>query len=238
MVAPAMQENTPSVRVVDLVKRVRDGRERRTVIDHVSFALARGELALLRGPSGSGKTTLLALVGALLSPTSGEVWLDGEATSRLRDEQRAELRRRKVGFVFQDVQLLDGLDARENVLLPCVPDGIAEAIESRADELLARFGVANVAGVPARSLSGGERQRVGLARALIADPSLLLLDEPTAHVDDARAESIVRDLAALALEGRALLVATHDPRVAALVHGCRVLDLHEGVLQQIPHELR
>ncbi len=214
--------------ITELVKRVRDGRDRRTVIDNVTFEIARGELVILRGPSGSGKTTLLALVGAMLSPTSGEVRLDGEPTSRMRDAHRAEVRRKKVGFVFQDVQLFEGMSAHENVLLPCVPEGVTAADEARALALLDRFGVASLAKTPARSLSGGERQRVALARALMRDPPLLLLDEPTAHLDDARAKSVVDDLAGLAKEGRALLVSTHDPRVSDHPACTRVLDLAEG----------
>lgn len=214
--------------ITDLVKRVRDGRDRRTVIDNVTFEIARGELVILRGPSGSGKTTLLALVGAMLSPTSGEVRLDGEPTSRMRDAHRAEVRRKKVGFVFQDVQLFEGMSAQENVLLPCVPEGVTAADEARAIALLDRFGVASLAKTPARSLSGGERQRVALARAMMRDPPLLLLDEPTAHLDDARAKSVVDDLAELAKEGRALLVSTHDPRVSDHPACTRVLDLAEG----------
>jgi putative ABC transport system ATP-binding protein len=219
--------------VRDVVKRVRDGRERRTVIDGVSFDLARGELVVLRGPSGSGKTTLLALVGAMLSPTSGEVLLDGEPTSRLRDAHRAEARRKKVGFVFQDLQLVDAMTARDNVLLPRIPDGVTARDEARADALLAKLGVAQVARSRARVLSGGERQRVALARALLCDPPLLLLDEPTAHLDDARAHAIAAELADLAADPthpRALLVATHDPRIAAHPAVTRILDLAAGRL--------
>jgi putative ABC transport system ATP-binding protein len=214
--------------VRDVVKRVRDGRVRRTVIDGVSFDLERGELVVLRGPSGSGKTTLLALVGAMLSPTSGEVLLDGEPTSRLREGHRAHVRRHKVGFVFQDLQLVDGMTALENVLLPRIPDGVTADDGRRAQALLERFGVGALAGASSRALSGGERQRVALARALIADAPLLILDEPTAHIDDARASSIADELASLAREGRALLVATHDPRIAAHPGITRVLDLAGG----------
>ena len=223
-----MASAAPAVSALEVVKRVRDGRGRRTIIDGVTFAIARGEMVALRGPSGSGKTTLLALVGAMLSPTSGEVLLDGEPTSRLREAHRAEVRRRKVGFVFQDVQLIDGMSARENVLLPRVPDGVTPDDEKRATSLLERLGVAALSAAPARALSGGERQRVALARALLCDPPLLLLDEPTAHLDDARAAEIASDLAALAAEGRALLVATHDPRIAAHAGVTRVLDLAAG----------
>ena len=211
--------------VKNVSKRVWDGRERRLVLEDVTFDVARGEVVVIRGPSGSGKTTLLAIVGAMLSPTTGEVHIDGEATSRLREAHRAEVRRKKVGFVFQDLQLVDALDARANVLLPRVPDGIGPDDEKRAEALLERFGVAAIAHTKARSLSGGERQRVALARALINDPALLVLDEPTAHLDDERALSIVAELERLAADGRAVLVATHDARIAK---SGRVLDLVGG----------
>ncbi len=220
-----------AVRVVEVVKRVWDGRERRTVLDGISLEIARGELVVLRGPSGSGKTTLLAIAGAMLSPTSGEVHLDGEPTSRLRDGHRAEVRRKRVGFVFQDMQLVDGLSARQNVLLPRVPEGVRREDEARASELLARFGLGAVEHTGARALSGGERQRVALARALLNEPVLLVLDEPTAHLDDAHAASIAAELHRLAIEGRAVLVATHDARIAESSGVTRVLDLAAGRLR-------
>jgi len=222
-----------AVRVEDVVKRVKDGATRRTVIDGVSFEIARGEIVIVRGPSGSGKTTLLALVGAMLSPTSGEVHLDGEPTSRLRETHRAEIRRRKVGFLFQDLQLLDGLTALANVLLPRVPDGVRAEDEKRARALLDERGLGALADSKAKGLSGGERQRVALCRALLVDPKLLVLDEPTAHLDDANAKTIAENLAALAKDGRALLVATHDARITAGMPAdarVRVLDLVAGKL--------
>lgn len=229
-VSPPVSVDPPpsALKVTDVVKRIWDGHEKRTILDGVSFELARGDLVIVRGPSGSGKTTLLAIVGAMLSPTSGEVHIDGEATSRLREAHRAEIRRRKVGFVFQDLQLVDGLTARDNVLLPCVPDGIRKQDEVRADALLERFGLAKIAHGRARGLSGGERQRVALARALINDPSLLVLDEPTAHLDDERAMAIAAELSAVARDGRAVLVATHDARVTNSEGVSRVLDLAGG----------
>jgi len=220
----------PAASLRNVVKRIWDGREKRVVVDDVSFDLARGELVVIRGPSGSGKTTLLAIVGAMLSPSSGEVHLDGEPTSRLREAHRAEVRRRKVGFVFQDLQLVDGLTSRENVLLPRVPDGVRPEDEKRATELLERLGLSALTDVDAHRLSGGERQRVALARALLNDPPLLVLDEPTAHLDDARAISIVDELLAFANDGRALLVATHDPRLAQAKGVSRILDMVAGKL--------
>jgi putative ABC transport system ATP-binding protein len=219
-----------AVEARDLTKRVRDGNLLRTVIDRVSLVVARGQLVVLRGPSGSGKTTLLALLGAMLSPTSGEVLVDGEATSRLRDAQRAEVRRNKVGFMFQDHQLIDAMSVRENVLLPSFPNGIRADDVRRADALLERFAMRHLASSAAGALSGGERQRVALARALVRDPPLLLLDEPTAHLDDERARSVAEILAALAAEGRALVVASHDSRISGVQGVSTVLHLAEGRL--------
>ena len=230
MVSPAGAPHPVMVR--NVVKRIWDGREKRTVVDDVSFDIAPGELVIMRGPSGSGKTTLLAIVGAMLSPTSGEVFLAGEATSRLRESHRAEVRRRKVGFVFQDLQLATGLTARENILLPRVPDGVRPEDEKRADELLGRFDITALANVDAQRLSGGERQRVALARALLNDPPFLVLDEPTAHLDDARATAIVSELEALARDGRAVLVATHDARLTRSAGVSRIMDMVAGKLAE------
>jgi putative ABC transport system ATP-binding protein len=224
---------SPAVSVRNVSRRIRDGADRREILEGISFDLTRGELVVLAGPSGSGKTTLLAIVGAMLSPSSGEVLFDGEPTSRLREAHRAEARRAKVGFLFQDLQLVDAMTARQNVLLPKVPEGITPRDEARADALLGRFGVGAVAHARARSLSGGERQRVALARALLLAPPILLLDEPTAHLDDAHARTIAGELASLAgdpEQPRAVLVATHDPRVAAHPAVARVLELAEGRL--------
>jgi putative ABC transport system ATP-binding protein len=221
-------EDVPAVRVDHVVKRIRDGATRRTVLDDVSFEVRRGELVIVRGPSGSGKTTLLAIVGAMLSPTVGEVHLDGEPTSRLRETHRAEIRRKKVGFVFQDLQLIDGLTALRNVLLSRVPDGVTRADEERARDLLVRRGLGELADAKAKGLSGGERQRVALCRALMADPKLLVLDEPTAHLDDRNAAAIAEELVALARDGCAILVATHDARIAGHSGVTRVLDLAGG----------
>lgn len=218
------------VRLQNVVKRVRDGAVRRTVLDDISFDVKGGELVIVRGPSGSGKTTLLAMVGAMLTPTSGEVHLDGEPTSRLRESHRAEIRRQKVGFVFQDLQLLDGLTAVRNVLLPRVPDGVTKEDEARARELLEQRGLGRLANSNVKGLSGGERQRVALCRALFNDPKLLILDEPTAHLDEAHVEDIAAELTDFARAGRALIVATHDARLTRSAGVSRVLDLADGKL--------
>lgn len=214
--------------VQNVTKVVRDGESRRTIVDDVSFDLQAGETVCLRGASGSGKTTLLALSGGMLSPTKGEVCFRGEAISRLRDRHRAEIRRAHVGFVFQDFALVDDLSVIENVLLPKVPLGVSTPDTARAESLLERFGLGPHRNTHTRRLSGGERQRVALCRALIFDPAMLLLDEPSAHLDDARTASLAGELASLAEEGKTILFASHDTRLL----GSRTIFVESGKVRE------
>lgn len=217
----------------DLVKKVRDGSRRVAIVDGVTLSMPPGRLWALEGPSGSGKTTLLLALGGLLAPTSGDVRVAGRSIVGLRDHHRTRWRREKVGFVFQELQLVRGMSLLENVLLPRVPEGGATAEErARALALLARFGLAELAGRVVDRLSGGERQRGALARALLGAPAVLLLDEPTAHVDAENAARIVELLAELKAgeSPPAILVTTHDPRLAE--HGAvdRRLSMRDGRL--------
>jgi putative ABC transport system ATP-binding protein len=215
----------------DVSKRVSDGRSRREVLKAISLDLFPGEMLLVRGPSGSGKTTLLGILGGMLLPTSGEVWLGGEPISRLRDHQRAEVRRAKVGYLFQDFGLVEGMTALDNVLLPLVPPGQTSGRSfDKALALLDQLGLSELSRTNVTSLSGGERQRVALARAQIAAPAVLLLDEPTAHLDTPRAHALMADLARLCDAGAAVLVASHDTRVEEAEPIDRRLALTDGVL--------
>ena len=206
---------TVALATFELTKRYLDGERRRVAVDAVSLSIDTGRLVALRGPSGSGKTTLLGLAGGMIAPTSGDVQLFGASIVHLRDAHRTTLRRERIGFVFQELALVPDMSLLENVLLPLVPTGGASRAErDRALALLARFGLQGREASRASRLSGGERQRGALARALVRDPSILLLDEPTAHLDAKGAAEVVSLLAGLRDEGRTIVCATHDPRLA------------------------
>ncbi|MFO0660049.1 MAG: ATP-binding cassette domain-containing protein [Polyangiaceae bacterium] len=206
--------SSPILEAVSITKRVRDGDAWLQVLHELSFSVESGQCVVIEGPSGSGKTTLLGLLGGMLLPTSGEVRIQGESVSRLRDHHRAEVRRRKVGYLFQDLALVPGMSALENVMLPLVPEGLDHGEgRSRALAALSAQGLEKRALSSVDGMSGGERQRVALARALIASPVVLLLDEPTAHLDADRSASLLDSLFSIASSGCALVLASHDPRV-------------------------
>lgn len=205
----------PAIEAIEVSKRYLDGEKRMLAVDRISIAIAERELVVLRGPSGSGKTTLLGLIGGMIAPTSGDVKVYGTSIVHLRDAHRTALRRERVGFVFQELALIADMTLLENVLVPLVPTGGATKEErARADRLLERFGIAAKRHAIASRLSGGERQRAAIARALVRDPAILLLDEPTAHLDAASAGELVTLLMALRNEGKAIACSTHDPRLA------------------------
>jgi putative ABC transport system ATP-binding protein len=186
------------------------------------FAAVRGVTLTLNhcaatafvGPSGSGKTTLLSLIGCMTRPTAGRIAVDGEPVSSLPERFLTEIRRRTFGFIFQQFNLIRGLTARENVMLPAYPTGAPlRQIRSQAERLLDRLGLAAKAEARVEWLSGGEAQRVAIARALINNPSVIVADEPTAHLDTALSIEFLDIMRGLRRDGRTLLVASHDPLV-------------------------
>jgi putative ABC transport system ATP-binding protein len=186
-----------------------------TILDNVSFTIARGEAVAIVGASGSGKSTLLSLLAGLDSPTEGDVLLAGTALSTLDEDGRAKLRGEHVGFVFQSFQLLPSLTALENVMLPMELTGADDA-EPRARDILGQVGLGERLGHYPRQLSGGEQQRVALARAFVSKPGVLFADEPTGNLDTTTGDSVVELLFGLNRQiGTTLVLVTHDERLAA-----------------------
>ena len=199
-----------------------------TILHDISFEIKSGESVAIMGASGSGKSTLLGLLAGLDTPSSGTVWLNGESLFSLDEDGRAALRGRLAGFVFQSFQLLPMLTAWENVMLPLELLGGSDA-RARAKRMLERVGLAQRLTHYPKQLSGGEQQRVAIARAFVAEPALLLADEPTGNLDSTTGATVIELLFALNRErATTLLLVTHDP---ALAQRCgRVLKLEAGRL--------
>ncbi len=199
-----------------------------TALDNVSFEVNPGEFVAVMGPSGCGKSTLLHLLGGLDLPTKGTVTIDGNKLSELNDNQLTELRRHKIGFVFQFYNLIPVLDAVENAALPMTLDGTPQPeAKKKASEWLTKVGLADRHHHRPDQLSGGQQQRVAVARALTTDPALILADEPTGNLDTRASDEIAALLRQVANEwGRAVVVVTHDPRIAA--YADRILFLKDG----------
>jgi putative ABC transport system ATP-binding protein len=204
--------------VVDgLVKTFKSGSTVVPAVDGVSFKLPRGKMLALRGSSGCGKTTLLGLIGALDRPTAGSIVVDGIRVSEIRGRDEVAYRLKKVGFVFQSYYLIPNLTAIENVMLPMELQGMKRnGQEAKAHQLLERVGIdaSRQARRPTR-LSGGEQQRIAIARALANDPAVILADEPTGNLDSKTGKRIVDLLHSLTQDGGTVIIATHDPDIAA-----------------------
>lgn len=197
----------------------------------ISLTLETGKVTALRGPSGSGKTTLLTIIGCLSRPTSGRVYFKGEDISALPERFLTELRSRSFGFIFQQFNLIKGLSAVENIILPAFPTGRPRAeLIAAANELLARLQLGHRAQAKVEWLSGGEQQRVAIARALINDPEVIIADEPTANLDTALSREFMTILESFTASGKTVLLTSHDPLVvdSSAVH--RVIGMRDGRL--------
>ena len=219
------------VQTLDVRKTYARGARQVDALRGVSLDIARGELVAIVGPSGSGKSTLLHLLGGLDRPTSGSVRLAGEPIESYSDDRLSAFRRRRLGFIFQFFNLLPTLSAEENVMLPLLLDGISPTrVAPKARELLALMGLEKRRTHRPDQLSGGEMQRVAIARALVADPLLVLADEPTGNLDTKTGRSVLDLLRRLVKErNQALVMVTHDAKAASFAD--RVVALRDGVVE-------
>jgi putative ABC transport system ATP-binding protein len=201
-------------------------------VNEVSFYLDSERITVLRGPSGSGKTTLLSLIGCMTRPTSGRIHLMGREITSLPERFLTEIRRNTFGFIFQQFHLLKGITVLENVMLPAYPVGERHAtLKKRAHTLLDLFDVSQKALSKAEWLSGGEAQRVAMARALMNNPSVIIADEPTAHLDTKVSQEFMDIIGRLKTEQKTVLIASHDPLVYESAVVNRVIRLRDGVIE-------
>ncbi len=204
------------------------GDQRIAAVDGVSVDIARGEFAAIAGPSGSGKTTLLNLIGALDAPDEGKIWIDGTEITALDRSERAELRKHKIGFIFQSYNLIEVLSALENAEFVLLLQGVPAAERhSRVRDVFAKIGLEGLEDRRPHQLSGGQQQRVAIARAIVAEPALILADEPTANLDSATGAALLDVMENLNRElATTFIFSTHDPRV--MERASRLIRLVDG----------
>lgn len=229
MALPDIQPSAPALEMTNVRKVYGEGDTAVVALNDASLSVGSNEILALVGPSGSGKTTLLSIAGALLEPTSGTVMVGGQDITRFSDKERTAFRRSKVGFVFQQVNLVPFLNARENLLV--VADFAKRRRDAgpRADLLLGELGLAHRVNNLPGQLSGGERQRVAIGRALMNQPKLILVDEPTSALDSKLGEQVMELIVAeVRARDTAAIIVTHDHRMAT--YADRVVEIHDGTL--------
>ena len=200
-------------------------------LDDISFTIKKGEFVAIVGPSGSGKSTLMHVLGALDTPTSGTYILDGQDVSKLSKDQLAEIRNKKIGFVFQAFNLLPRTTAVKNVALPMIYAGIPkEERTKKAEELLKEVGLGDRMNHTSNQLSGGQMQRVAIARALSMNPAIILADEPTGNISTIQAEEVMKILQGLQKQGHTIVMITHEPSIAA--YSQRTIHIKDGKIDR------
>ncbi|MEF3304672.1 ABC transporter ATP-binding protein [Paenibacillus sp. GYB003] len=217
----------PIIELTDICKTYGQGAEQIRILKNVSMTVAQGDFVAIVGPSGSGKSTLMNTIGLLDSPTSGMYTLDGTATEKLSDSQMAGVRNKKIGFIFQQFNLLPRLTALENVELPLIYAGFGKAERrERARRMLESLGMGERTGHKPSQLSGGQQQRVAIARALAGSPSLLLADEPTGALDSRTGTEVLELMIELNERGNTIVLITHDLHIAD--NAKRVVSIRDG----------
>lgn len=217
----------PIIQINNLSKIYKTDVLETVALSNVSFKVKKGEFVAIMGPSGSGKSTLMHILGALDKPTKGEYLLDGENVEKLSDDELAEIRNRKIGFIFQAYNLLPRTTTVKNVMLPMAYAGIPkEERQERAIKCLEMVGLGERLAHTSNQLSGGQQQRVAIARALSLNPSILLADEPTGNIDSVQAEEIMDIFKKLNDQGHTIIMITHEPDIAQ--NAKRVITIRDG----------
>jgi putative ABC transport system ATP-binding protein len=222
-----------AVRVSNLSKYYESGSIEVKALEDVTFELERGHFAAIVGPSGSGKSTLMNMLGTIDKPTEGELYIDEVPTSHIRGDELAEFRNRKLGFIFQAFNLVNGLDAQSNVELPMIVNRVPRAErKKRAEDLLIRLGLGDRLHLKPTQLSGGQQQRVAVARALVNNPSLILADEPTGNLDSKSGAEVLKLFDEISETGNVTIVmVTHNPDTTK--HCDKVIYIKDGRIEKI-----
>jgi len=221
------EDNPPMIHVSHVSKIYKTGEVETVALNDISFDIKKGEFVAIMGPSGSGKSTLMHILGALDTPTTGSYILDGEEVAKLTDDELADIRNRKIGFVFQAFNLLPRTTALKNVTIPMMYAGYPK--EKRlevAQKYLKMVGLADRMDHTTSQLSGGQQQRVAIARALVLNPAIILADEPTGNIASDQAEEIMEIFQKLNKEGHTILMITHEPDIAE--HAKRIVHIKDG----------
>lgn len=220
---------TPIIKIKDISKVYRVEEVETVALDHVSFTINRGEYVAIMGPSGSGKSTLMHILGGLDQPTSGTYQLDSINAEKMTGDELADVRNKKIGFIFQAYNLLPRTSALKNVMLPMRYGGVPKKeCEERAIKLLTLVGLKDRIYHHTNQLSGGQQQRVAIARALTMNPAILLADEPTGNIATAQADEIMDIFAKLNKDGHTIVMITHEPDIAS--HAKRIITIRDGKL--------
>lgn len=218
---------TPLIEFENVYKIYKMGDNEVHAIDGISMKIYEGEFVAIVGQSGSGKSTCMNIIGCLDVPTSGKYFLDGKDVSYMDDDEQAEIRNKKLGFIFQQYNLITKLNVRQNVELPLLYAGLSDKEQAkRAVEALDKVGLKDKANNMPSQLSGGQQQRVSIARALAGDPSIILADEPTGALDSKTGKEVLKFLKQLNQEGNTIVLITHDNTIAA--QASRVIRVHDG----------